>query len=384
MPDRICFVYYWATAGGVERVFLNRAEALLRRYPKLEIEIYFYDGGGDAMFGAYGKARHFGNRLRLVKTFDPARYDAVFPVDTPWLLAGYPDLGNKLFPECHTPYPQHREYLQEWQSKLATLIVPSDAFRRVIEGECPALRGKIRVVRNFVPSLESPPPRPPVRPRPPDPEAPALPVPIPWPPAPGPRPPVPAPGPWPPIPPLPAWSGPIFLYFARIDDNKNIAEFIEGVMAVRSRLTRQPIGVVCGPVVPDYPLMEIIDRRDARSSLVVLPPISFEKTHIFIDWLRQKRAVFISCSKGESFGLSVAEAMTAGMPVVISDIPPHAALVANRAKFLYPLGKVGELAAKMAAAVEHYDDLAAECLELAREFSEEAFLSDWEALFTRT
>jgi glycosyltransferase involved in cell wall biosynthesis len=97
--------------------------------------------------------------------------------------------------------------------------------------------------------------------------------------------------------------------------------------------------------------------------------------------LRQKRAVFVSCSKGESFGLSAAEAMTAGLPVILSDIPPHAALVSDRSKFLYPLGNVRELAMKMAAVAEQYDALASECVELSREFSEEAFLADWERLF---
>jgi len=88
----------------------------------------------------------------------------------------------------------------------------------------------------------------------------------------------------------------------------------------------------------------------------------------------------VSSSKGESFGLSAAEAMTAGLPVILSDIPPHAALVGHRSRFLYPLGDVRELARKMAAATEQYDDMAAECLELSREFSEEAFLADWEGV----
>ena len=97
--------------------------------------------------------------------------------------------------------------------------------------------------------------------------------------------------------------------------------------------------------------------------------------------LRQKKAVFVSCSKGESFGLSAAEAMTAGLPVILSAIPPHAVLVSNRQHFLYQLGDVKELAMKMAAVSERYDEMAAECVELSREFSERAFLSDWERLF---
>ena len=57
MADKICFAYHFATSGGVERVFLNRSEALLRRYPQLEIDFYFtYDCGGIPLIERYRKA----------------------------------------------------------------------------------------------------------------------------------------------------------------------------------------------------------------------------------------------------------------------------------------------------------------------------------------
>jgi len=171
------------------------------------------------------------------------------------------------------------------------------------------------------------------------------------------------------------------LYFARIDELKNFAEFVEGISTAQMYLRKQPLGIVCGQVLPGYPVQEVIEKHHVRGSIAVLPPVPFENSHILMQMLRQKKAVFVSCSKGESFGLSAAEAMTVGMPVILSDIPPHAALVANRAKFLYPLGDVQKLAIKMAAVNEQYDEMAAECMELSREFSEEAFLSDWERLF---
>lgn len=342
MPDKICFAYYWATSGGVERVFLNRAEALLRRYPKLEIEVYFYDDlGGVALIERYSKARNLSDRLRVVRKFDASRYEIVFVVDTPQLLADHPSVEDKMLMECHTPYAENRTYLKEWQTRLKTLIVPSSGFVPVVEGECPLLRGKIKVVRNFVPRL------------------PPLDRPL----------------------SLPAWRAPLFLYFARIDELKNFAEFVEGISSARHYLGKIPLGIVCGQMLPGYPLQEVIEKNRVSGSIAVLPPVPFETSHVLMQMLRQKKAVFVSPSKGESFGLSAAEAMTAGLPVILSDIPPHAALVSNRTKFLYPLGDVRELAMKMAAFAEQYDELAAECVELSHEFSEEAFLTDWERLF---
>ena len=234
MPNRVCFVYIWATSGGVERVFLNRGEALLRRYPKLEIEVYFYDDcGGGALFQRYISARNLTGRLKVTKTFDPSRYDAVFAVDTPRVLAEHPSIQNKLFMECHTHYANHRAYLREWQHELKTLVVPFGEFLRVIEAEYPGLRGKIKVLRNFVPDL----------------------------------------------PPtdlhlqLPAWRSPLFLYFGRIDEYKNFVEFVAALSYARDHLPNQPLGIVCGPVVADYPLREVIEKHKARGLIAVLPPV---------------------------------------------------------------------------------------------------------------
>jgi glycosyltransferase involved in cell wall biosynthesis len=343
MPDPICFAYHFATSGGVERVFLNRGEALLRHDPQLEIELFFnHDCGGVPLLERYARSRKLTGRLRVVREFDPSRYSTVFVVDTPQLLEDYPAVESKMIMECHTPYAENRTYLREWQHRLRTLVVPSQGFLHVLEVECPGLRGKIEVVRNFVPHL------------------PPLDRPL----------------------ALPAWRAPLFLYFARIDELKNYVEFVEGIAAVRQYLGTEPLGLVCGQVLPGFPVQETIEKNRVRGSIAVLPPVPFENSHLLMQMLRQKKAVFVSCSKGESFGLSAAEAMTAGLPVILSDIPPHAALVSNRSHFLYPLGDVRQLARKMAAVTERYDEMSAECRELSREFSEEAFLSDWEQLFT--
>jgi len=325
----------------VERVFLNRGEALLRRYPKIEIEVFFnYDCGGAGLIERYSKARNL-SRLKVIRTFDSSRYDLVYVIDTPQLLADHPSIENKMIMECHTPYAENRTYLKEWQTRVKTLIVPSSGFLRVIEDEWPGLRGKIKVVRNFVPHL------------PPMDRALSL----------------------------PAWRGPLFLYFSRIDELKNFAEFVEGLSSARRYLQKEPLGIVSGQILPGYPLTEVMEKHHVRGSIAILPPVPFESSHVLMHMLRQKKAVFVSPSKGESFGLSAAEAMTAGLPVILSDIPPHAALVSNRAKFLYPLGDIQALARKMAAATEQYDELSAECVELSREFSEEAFLADWDRVF---
>jgi glycosyltransferase involved in cell wall biosynthesis len=315
---------------------------LLRHYPQLEIDVFFYqDLGGVALFNQYIRARNLGERFQIRQTFDPGRYDAIFPVDTPRIIEDCPPIEDRVYMECHTHYSENRTYLREWESRLKVLIVPSPEFRSVIEAERPGLRGKIKVVRNFVP----------------------------------------------PVPELdrelslPDWKPPLFLYFGRIDELKNFAEFVEGLSHARHHLGTKPLGIASGQLLQGYPLKEVIDKNQMSGSVLLLPPVPFAKSHVLMQLLRQKKGVFVSPSKGESFGLSAAEAMASGLPVILSDIPPHRSLVAGQRKFLYPLGDARELAARMAAATEKYDHWAAECLELSRGFSEETFVSDWEALF---
>jgi len=105
MLNKICFAYHWATSGGVERVFLNRGEALLGQYPKLEIEVYFnYDCGGGALIQRYSKSRGLSDRLRVVRQFDPSRYEIVFVIDTPQLLTDYPAVADKML-ICGSHFP---------------------------------------------------------------------------------------------------------------------------------------------------------------------------------------------------------------------------------------------------------------------------------------
>ena len=41
MQTRVCFIYPWATFGGVERVLLNRVLAFKHYLPEISVDIYF-------------------------------------------------------------------------------------------------------------------------------------------------------------------------------------------------------------------------------------------------------------------------------------------------------------------------------------------------------
>jgi glycosyltransferase involved in cell wall biosynthesis len=80
-----------------------------------------------------------------------------------------------------------------------------------------------------------------------------------------------------------------------------------------------------------------------------VPQGDVPKWHHLID-------IFVSPSISESFGVSVVEAMTAGKPIVASDIPPFRELLGNsRGGLLFPVGDVDSLLAALLQMVDSPD-----------------------------
>ncbi len=87
-----------------------------------------------------------------------------------------------------------------------------------------------------------------------------------------------------------------------------------------------------------------------------------------LDGLRAESGFFVATSLHETFGLSVAEAMAAGMPVVASDIAAHREVLAD-AGLYFPPGDQAALKDRMAELAESEPatrDLGAKAAERAR------------------
>jgi len=76
--------------------------------------------------------------------------------------------------------------------------------------------------------------------------------------------------------------------------------------------------------------------------------------------------------------MAVAEAIYFGLPVLISDIPPHRDLVQNNEIFLFKSEDVEDFINKLSNILENYDKFADEILSLRANLSPERFLQDWE------
>ncbi|KAJ8743062.1 glycosyltransferase [Aeromonas veronii] len=84
---------------------------------------------------------------------------------------------------------------------------------------------------------------------------------------------------------------------------------------------------------------------------------------------------------GESFGLSAAEAICMGIPVVLSDIDAHKELVGDYSdEFTYNLGDSTDLSLKLASVADNYIQAYEKMLLLRNTFSSDKFMLDWQEI----
>lgn len=340
MSRRVCFAYQWATYGGVERVFLNRAQAFKALGRDIDIEIHYgSDGGGLAAFNKSIKDLGLQERMRVVQRLDPGRYDAVFVIDSPALLPSRLTDDTRWVMECHTPYADNREYLRELPASIAHVVAPSHTFARLLREERPEIASRVRLLRNCV---------------------------APAPPSDGLR--------------LPAWKQQPLLYFGRLDELKNPQGFIDLFGELERRTPGRYFGLIVGPELQGYGMASRIDMAQLRGKVVQLPPIPFLRTSALLAGWRGLRGAMISPSHGESFGLAAAEAIAAGVPVLLSALPEHSELTGGDLRHLYDPGDIVSGADKIEEILADYSVASDRMLSHARAFSDEAFISDWENL----
>ncbi|WP_082112995.1 glycosyltransferase family 4 protein [Pseudoxanthomonas suwonensis] len=337
MPFRVCFAYPWATYGGVERVLLNRAYAFMAKGLDVDIDVYYAaDGGGMASFQRTIRELGLDSRMRVVPTLVESAYDAIFVIDAPDMLPKQFGARAKWVVECHTPYRENREYLSRLPEGVQHVLVPSSTFADTLQAERPELAAKITLLRNCVsPAYAGDFPR------------------------------------------LPAWAQRPLLYFGRLDELKNPQEFLDVLAELERRAPNHYFGVVVGPEVPGYGMERRIDAAGLRGRVVQMPPLAFTRTALFLaSWCRAG-GIMLSPSRGETFGLAVAESIAAGIPVVLSHLPEHSELISADAGHLYPLGDIVAAAEKVIAIDTDYEAASERMYAHARRFSDDAFVSDW-------
>ncbi len=336
----ILIIYQFCSFGGVERVVLNRARAFEKYAQDVRISVgYLQDLGALKSFQAYIQANKLDDRLSAFLV-DPAslpdlsRYDFVLNIDTPQIFDAAHHTANMVM-ECHTPYIENRQYLKNLPQNIHNIIVPSEAFKSLIVSEFPQLPPVF------------------VLPNPVSQEFFNLPL------AEGDR----------------IFNKRPLAYLARLDKLKN---FTEAARIFELFAENEDVMfAVAGSGAEDPNLIGEYEAKKLLGKTFLRDRIDFDSVPAYVRMIKNHRGVFISPSSGESFGLSAAEFISAGVPVLLSDIPPHRELVNDDERFVYPLGNIASARDKIIRILDHWEDDSADIEAYGRKFDGTSFIRAW-------
>ena len=337
----ILVIYRWASLGGVERMLLNRAQALKNYGCNVRLNLFFLeDIGGKSALRLFIALNKLDRYIRLLDNLDAVTPipNLVISIDTPEAFTLIPSI-IPLILECHTAYSENREYLTEKfvsKSQVRGIWVPSSTFAKYLSDQLPFLRGRIQVVSNCLIPLDSC-------------------------------------G----IEESSHCSNIPVLYLGRTDPLKNVGDVVRIVARAR-HLSGLDFNLMIVGDVYDSLIHDVIKHENLNDQTNIMPAVGFHETSDIIRQTLRRGGLFISASKGESFGLSAAEAMQHGLPVLLSDLPGHRTLVAGNDRLLFEQGDIQAAAEKLIwIAREGWDAVSSWSKMCTARFSPHNFLMDW-------
>lgn len=287
---KVLFLYKFLTLGGVEAVLRARLDGLSRS--GIEAHAWFlYDLGGRSIFDGREGRVHVGTVEECLRFAREQGFALLSSIDTEEILPGFDGASGLpgLVFECHSAYLENIEYLRDLAAaRPAAVFTPSEAHRRTVR-ERVGEGVEVRVVpnplrREFVEE--------------------------------------PVPFPAPPDRPVAAWIG-------RLDALKNWEGFVEVLADLGRRGTEVEGWIIGKPVGTEGP-EKLLERARAERVLPRLRwfgALPYGRIPLILDAVRDSGGVVVSTSRGESFGLTVAEAMARGCAVVVPDQPPFTEFV---------------------------------------------------------
>lgn len=302
---KVLFVYRYLTLGGVETVLRARLDGLARLGHEAHAW-FFHDLGGRSVFAGREAFIHLGNVAACSNFLNRGRFDLVASIDTDEVFPLFRGRATRprLVVECHSPYLENIEYLRRLAPfRPAAVFVPSEHQRRIalerVGEETPVvvvpnpLRGEfIEEPRPFGPPLPKP---------------------------------------------VVAWVG-------RLDDLKNWKGFLE----LARLLDRRGADFEAWMAGRSTAAGSTAELLKAARQMGILPRLRWfralphERVPAFFDAVRDSGGVVVSTSKGESFGMTIAEAMARGCAVAAPNQPPFTEFVEEgRTGTLYPPGPEG-------------------------------------------
>jgi glycosyltransferase involved in cell wall biosynthesis len=299
---KVTFVYRFLTLGGVEVVLRSRAVGL--EALGIQTTLWFLsDGPGRSLFDGTPADIRIGGPDALRRHLDADAVDLLSVIDTPEALECLPAAPCRphVVIEVHTPYPENRTYLRSKDCALADAVfVPSTHQKQVVRRELP-FATRISVVPNPIgfafetPLVE-----------------------------------LSAPG-----------VGPVVAWVGRLDWLKNWRGFLRVARSVMHRRPDAEFWVVgSGTRDSESEFVEVSRSAGLLPRLRWLRGLPHAVIPRLHDIVRSSGGVVLSTSRGESFGMAIAEAMARGCAVVAPRLGPFPeSILDGEAGLLYSAGR---------------------------------------------
>lgn len=274
---RVLFVYKYLTLGGVETVLRARLDGLAA-WGIHSSAWFFHDLGGRSLF------QHRDDAVRIGTAAECARhsrnFDVLATIDTEEVLPPLRRVSPRpaLVVECHSPYLENLEYLRSLsQDSPRAVLVPSHHQREIVRQRIDTPT-PVRVVPNPLRAAF-------IRPLGEE---------------------------------LPLLERPIVAWIGRLDELKNWRGFLEMGAALLDRCPEVELAIA-GKPVDDRGADELLAAAKATKTLGRLRwlrGLPHDRVPALLDLVRASGGVVVSTSRGDSFGMTVAEAMARGCAVV--------------------------------------------------------------------
>lgn len=298
---KILMAYRYGIVGGVCTQMYNRLQHL-RSVDGVSVDFFFVrDFGAEAMLAPFGRV-HVGSPDDLASIVD--RYDVVEVFDTPELYEVVAERApDRLVVETHSTYPTSLAYLKKLPTPPKMHVVPSAYSKRLLV-DLGIAEHTIRLVPNCLDADLF---------RPCDVARP---------------------------------SRPIVSWVGKLDPHKNWEAFVELAAFLAPRAPELDFWMVGGEAngAPlKAQLVEAIDRLELSGRLRWFSAIPYKSMPRLHSMVAASGGVNVVTSKDESFGMSVAEALLCGCPVVAPSVGALPELYEGDGYTLYPSGDAAAL-----------------------------------------
>ena len=334
---KFLYIYKWCTFGGVERVLLNRAIAFKKFAIPVKIDVFFYYGGVKSQFNEYIAKFKLQDYIEITESLDFKKYTKIVSIDTPEV---FDNLSiEKVILEYHTSYEDHGKYIYNLpDTRIERVVVPSNYFAEVLRTKNPKLAERCVILRNFVidEAFEEKDFH------------------------------------------LPDWNLVPLVWIGRVDRVKNPHFVVSALKEFRKLYADKAFFCVVGSSHDEQSFIKHIESEKMSDRVIFYPNLKFERIKAFLKKMKERRAIFVSASLGESFGMAVAEAIYFGLPVLVSDIPPHRYLVEGDEDFLFEIGNKDQFCKKLDNLIQNYEYFAQKTSKFVDKLKPEGFIKDWE------